>query len=190
MLTALGHSPTCSLRAGMKHVRLWAVCKHVEGQRWPLLRSRRERRCAPPGKEHRPRDGRGTGRGKGTTRHGHKARAILANFRRPCSVEVGRGALTSDRRRTLRTQVAPSRDMVAPWVRVSLVTLLLHLLQKKVLHGRLLRQVRGHLPFAVDDAHAGSVAEEVPVQTRPELTPSVTHAFTLMRETRCGARPV
>lgn len=47
-----------------------------------------------------------------------------------------------------------------PWL-----TLLLHLLQKKVLHGGLLCKVRGDFPLAVHHSHAGSAAEEVPVGT-------------------------
>lgn len=60
------------------------------------------------------------------------------------------------------------------------VTLLLHVLQKKVLHGGLFREVGGHLTLAVDDAHAGSVVKEVPARpeaTRP-VTPTHLHART------------
>lgn len=44
------------------------------------------------------------------------------------------------------------------------------MLQKKVLHGRLLCKVGRDLPFAVDDAHVGAMAKEVPVRARPEST--------------------
>lgn len=52
------------------------------------------------------------------------------------------------------------------------LTLLLHLLQKKVLHGRLFCKVRGDFAFVVDDAHAGSMVNEIPTQTRAESAPS------------------
>lgn len=47
------------------------------------------------------------------------------------------------------------------------LTLLLDLLQKQVLHGRLFREVGGHFPFTVHNGHTGAMAEEVPVGTTP-----------------------
>lgn len=45
--------------------------------------------------------------------------------------------------------------------------MLLDLLQKQVLHGRLFRKVGGHFPFTVHDGHTGAMVEEVPVGTTP-----------------------
>lgn len=95
------------------------------------------------------RGGRPPGCGQGTHDAGDWGQ-VLCRQVQPCPVLTAGGFLQG----AVSSHAGPS----APGV-----TLLLHLLQKKVLHGRLFREVGGGFPFAVHDADAGSVVKEVPV---------------------------